>query len=142
MSDAAVANIVTGVVTVATLVIGFLTLWVKLRYNTQQAEKAAIESAIAVVKATEVEKKIDNNTALTVAGTNAAASSAILAANNAAEAKSTAEDINSKLNGRIEDIIEKAVAPIRKTLEDHIAHDHECMTEIRRSLADLQNRLR
>ena len=48
MSDAAIANLVTGVVTVATLLVGFFTLWVKLRYN-----------------ATNIEGKVDANTAMT-----------------------------------------------------------------------------
>ncbi len=61
MSDAAISSLVTGLITVTTMVVGFLTLWVKLRYGTQMAEKAAS-------KAAEVEDKIDANTVLTVKG--------------------------------------------------------------------------
>lgn len=45
MSDAAVANLVSGIVTVTTLVIGFLTIWIKIKYG--------------------VENKIDTNAVLT-----------------------------------------------------------------------------
>lgn len=51
MSDAAIACIMTGLVNVATMLIGFLTLWVKLRYAGEKAD--------------EVEKKLDDNTAIT-----------------------------------------------------------------------------
>ncbi len=65
MSDAAVVAIVTGLVTIVTMVIGFLTLWIKLRYGIQQAEDAASKATIAVVQAKVVEGKIDDNTART-----------------------------------------------------------------------------
>lgn len=58
MSDAAVANLITGAVTITTLVVGFLTLWVKLRYGVKKAEEVS-------VKAESVENKIDHNTILT-----------------------------------------------------------------------------
>lgn len=58
MNDAAIANVVTGLVTITTLVVGFLTLWVKLRYGAEQAEKAARKADV-------VERKIDYNTTKT-----------------------------------------------------------------------------
>lgn len=58
MSDGAVTSIVTGIVTIATMLLGFATLWIKLRYGAEQAEEAA-------VKAKAVEKKLDANTATT-----------------------------------------------------------------------------
>lgn len=51
MSDAAVATLVSGVVTIVTMLVGFLTLWVKLKYG--------------VEKTKDVESKVDHNTALT-----------------------------------------------------------------------------
>lgn len=51
MSDAAIASIVTGFVTVMLSLIGFLTLWAKLKYGEKKVEA--------------VSTKIDANTALT-----------------------------------------------------------------------------
>lgn len=72
MSDAAITAIVSGLITITTMVIGFLTLWVKLKYGADKAEEASEHAARAVVKAEEaavkaicVEDKIDANTALT-----------------------------------------------------------------------------
>lgn len=48
MSDAAIANLITGVVTITTTVIAFLTLWLKLKYGVK-----------------EVGGKIDHNTTIT-----------------------------------------------------------------------------
>lgn len=58
MSDAAIASVVTGLVTVVTLITGFLTLWVKLRYGVEKAEEAATKAKL-------VEHKIDTNTQIT-----------------------------------------------------------------------------
>lgn len=51
MSDSAVANIMTDLVTITITVVGFLTLWVKLRYGIRKTES--------------VESKLDDNTAMT-----------------------------------------------------------------------------
>ena len=74
MSDAAVSIVVTGVITLTTMVIGFLTLWIKLRYGvgkveevSVKADEAAVKAAEAVVVAKGVEAKIDDNTAKTEA---------------------------------------------------------------------------
>lgn len=76
MSDGAVASLVSALVTVTTMVIGFLTLWVKLKYGTRMAEEAAVHAQTAVVKAEEtasaVSSKLDENTALTVEAKEAA----------------------------------------------------------------------
>lgn len=84
MSDAAVAAVVTGVVTVTTMVVGFLTLWVKLKYGveitkeaSEHAKKVTVKAEESVKKAEEsakkaeesvitVSNKIDRNTELTV----------------------------------------------------------------------------
>lgn len=65
MSEAAITSIITGLVTITTLVIGFLTLWVKLRYGVAKAETIALQ-------AESVENKIDHNTHLTVQAKEAA----------------------------------------------------------------------
>ncbi len=41
MSDAAIAQVVAGLITITTVVVGFLTLWVKLKYGADQAKVAA-----------------------------------------------------------------------------------------------------
>lgn len=58
MSDAAIASLATCGVTIATMLIGFLTMWVRLRYGVEKAEEAA-------KKAATVEGKIDDNNAMT-----------------------------------------------------------------------------
>jgi len=58
MSDAAVTTIVTGFVTIVTMVIAFLTLWVKVRYGVGRVEEI-------VTKTRAVENKIDHNTTMT-----------------------------------------------------------------------------
>ena len=65
VSDSAVAILVSGLITVTTMVVGFLTLWVKLKYSAERAEEAAIKAEEAVVKAEVVEGKIDRNTIAT-----------------------------------------------------------------------------
>lgn len=61
MSDAAITAITTVaacVVTVTTLVVGFLTLWLKMRYGAEKAEEAAAKAKV-------VEAKLDANTLTT-----------------------------------------------------------------------------
>ena len=58
MSDAAIANIVTGVVTVATIVSGFLTLWAKLKYGVHKVE----ETSAKVDVNTQLTEKINKQT--------------------------------------------------------------------------------
>jgi hypothetical protein len=58
MSDAAITVIVTGLGTIVTTVVTFLTLWVRLKYSISQTEQAADK-----VRAVEV--KLDQNTDMT-----------------------------------------------------------------------------
>lgn len=78
LSDGAITTIVTGAVTVVMGFIGFLTLWVKLKYGADKAQEAAsnaekavtkVDQAaeVAATKAKAVEKKIDENAAKTLA---------------------------------------------------------------------------
>jgi hypothetical protein len=57
------------IITVTTLVIGFLSMWLKLHYSEkkveQKVDKAAGKAAEAASNAQRVEHKIDDNTALT-----------------------------------------------------------------------------
>ena len=69
MSDAAVSSLVYAIITIVGMIVGFLTLWVKLKYGVAKAEEAA-------TKATVVENKLDENTRLTKDGTTAAATAA------------------------------------------------------------------
>ncbi len=79
MSDAAIASVVSGAITVVTIVITFLTLWVKLKYGQGQVEKVGVKVDAAAGKAdiaadkaetaanrsNILEAKIDDNTAKT-----------------------------------------------------------------------------
>lgn len=113
MSDAAIASIVTGLVTVTTLVVGFLTLWLKLKYDEEKKDKT--DAAIS--------KKIDDNTHVTMIGTTEAAKNAGIAALTADEAKQAtvaiAENINKKLNGGIDSAVADAIEPVHKMLKEH-----------------------
>ncbi len=62
MSDAVVTVLVSGLVQVMVLVIGLLTLLVKLKYGVNEAKESAV---LAAEKTIEVEKKIDANMATT-----------------------------------------------------------------------------
>lgn len=100
MSDAAVATIVTGLVTTTTVIVGFLTMWVKLKYG--------------------VESKIDRNTELTQVGTDNAAANAkaaVGAANVAAEKAVATEDriatmLNGALDARIRAVVKECLDPL------------------------------
>jgi hypothetical protein len=102
MSDTTVANLVTGAVTIVTMLIGLLSLWLRLRYDVRN-----------------VAKKVDANTAMTSAGVKVAASAAKAAKEVAVEAKNTVEGISKKLNGGLEETISAIVSPVRTTLEAH-----------------------
>lgn len=123
MSDATIATIVSAVVTVATMVTGFLTLWVKLRY-------AAVDAEAAKKKAEAVESKLDSNTAITKGASAAAARSAQIAIQNHEETKRFSESMHKKLNGGLDAALEHAISPIRKELASHAQKDEKNMEEI------------
>lgn len=110
MSDAAITNIVTGLVTITTLVMGFLTLWVKLRYDAKKAEE------ISKV----VESKIDSNTLLTLSNKDVAIKNASVAVSAAAHIKNAteamAENIDKKLNGGLDRSLEHVVKPLQNDI--------------------------
>ncbi len=118
LSDAAIASIVTGVVTITLAIIGYLNLLAKLKYGVEKAEEAA-------TKAKQVEDKIDDNTTLTKEGIKAVATNAKVAAENASDAKDAASDakdvasdISSRLNGALECRIAVAVQG-HEVVQDH-----------------------
>ncbi len=63
MSDTAATILVTGLSGIATMLLGFFTLWIKLKYGAEQAELAASKAVVAVAKAAELKKKVDDNAA-------------------------------------------------------------------------------
>lgn len=131
MSDAAVATVVSGVITVVGMIVGFLTMWIKLQHAGAKAEEAA-------VKAEEVEKKIDNNTAITRAGTASAASAARVAADKAIE---LAKQMNGALDQRIRDIVKEHTDQLVKAFTDHSEQDDRNMKDLKQVLVDLKNRI-
>ena len=129
MSDSAVATIVTGLVTMVTLVVGFLTLWVRLKYG-----------------ADKVERKIDINTALTKAGTEAAATNAKVAASAATKAADKAEALAVQMNGGLDDrmiaIVKAHTEPLASLMELHSKQDDKNMAEIRLALGELRDQVK
>ncbi len=69
MSDAAIMALAGSAVTIVTMVVGFFTLLIKLKYGVKEAkeaaEAAAIASSKAAIKTQNVEDKLDANTATT-----------------------------------------------------------------------------
>ena len=139
MSDAAVATTVTGLVTITTMIMGFLTLWIKLKYGIKKVEEAT-------EKAHTVEQKIDHNTVITEAATSAAVQNAVIAAETAVEARVATETLtrtlDKKLNGGLDLAIDAAIKPVRDALMDHIIQDETDMKEIRDSLNSLLRRIK
>ncbi len=135
VSDAAITAIVAGLAQIVVVIAGVVTLWVKLKYGADEAQKKALQ----------VEKKIDQNTEITKAGTSAAAINAKTAATCAAEAKKATESvvmtIEKKMNGGVDVAIEAAIKPIRETLTEHILRYEIDMKAIISSLKELHSRV-
>lgn len=146
MSDAAIANVVTGLVTITTLIIGFLTLWVKLKYGVEKAEETVKKTEALAQKTESVAIKIDANTEATLAGNQAAATNARHAATAASHAATVVaevkESINKKLNGGMDHAIDAAIKPIRDALADHIVQYETDMKDIRSTLEVLRKSIR
>lgn len=115
MSDAAIIAIAAGFAQV----IGLFALWIKLHYGVEQAMETKR-------KAETIDRKLDENTTITRAGTAAAATTALAAASSAEDArvatKTMQESLNQKLNGGIDAAINAAVAPMREALEQNQAN--------------------
>jgi uncharacterized protein YukE len=110
-----------------TMVIGFLTLWVKLRYSEKKAQV--------------VEAKIDTNTQITREGAKEAAATAKEVAKTASAANLAVENINKKLNGGLDNALEGAIKPLRDAFQDHYLQDEANMKEIRSALANLHQKI-
>ena len=134
MSDAAIANIVTGLVTVTTIIAGVVTLWIKQRHTSD---------------------KLDENTRLTVVGTTKATAAAHeakqaakVAADTAAtavdEAKAAAQRMEKQLNGdleeRIRSVVKGEVGALVAEFHAHAEQDDKNMQEIRKALGELRDR--
>ena len=125
MSDASITSIVTGVVTVTTLIIGVITLLIKQRTT---------------------DIKLDKNTELTKYGTAQAlknAQVASVAVNEAKEAAKYASEnlvqiLNGSLDDRMRSIVKEHTEPIIKAFADHNEQDDRNMKEIRQSLVELK----
>lgn len=114
MSDAAITNICTTILTLGMGVIGFVTLWVKLRYGQNRTDA-----------------KLESNARLTTAGT-ARADAAVEHAREAAScAQEASAGIASKLNGGIDDSISKAVAPLKDELQAQYAKSCAELIDVR-----------
>lgn len=128
MSDAAIASIATALVTIVTMVIGFLTLWLKLRYGVEE-------------KAKTVEKKLDQNTQITRAGQVVATTSAQIAVEAATDVKSATEAMSRtmerKLNGGIDSAIQNTIEPMQRMMREHSAVDEKNMQEVNKKIEEL-----
>jgi hypothetical protein len=124
VSDAAIATIVTGLVTITTIIAGVVTLWIKQRSTAETVEE---------------------NTRLTKAGTEKATAAATEARDTAAAAASeaqataltTQELLNGKLDDRIQSIVKKEVEELVRAFQAHAEQDEKNMQEIRTALAKL-----
>lgn len=131
MSDAAITAIVSGFITITGMVIGFLTLYIKLRYGVEKAEEAAVKASV-------VEGKIDKNTELTRAGT---ASAAEAAADAAKKTEELSKQMNGSLDSRIRTIVKDHTDPLMAALKTHTEQDDAAMKEIRDGMAELNRKL-
>lgn len=136
MSDAAISALVSAVITIVPMIIGFLTLWVKLKYGAEQAEKAAVKAQVVEDKLDSATTKIDTNTIITKAGAAAASNNAREAAKSAADAKAATGELAKKLNGGLDHTLQTVIAPIRDALEEHMKKDAEDLEEIKAKVED------
>lgn len=143
MSDAAIATLASAAITIVTMLTGFFTLWIKLKYNVKEAAKEVGS------KVDDVNTKVDHNTEITKQGAKEAVNNAKEAAGVAKEAKEAAKEMSKKLNGGIDTAIEAAIKPIRDALTDiavkfdeHVAADNRNLEWVRKSLDDLHRKIK
>ena len=136
MSDSAVMVLVSGLITITTMIVGFLTLWVKLKYGADKVEK----------QVDVIGKKVDANTEVTLAGTSEASYNARVAAKTASVAATKVHEINTKLNGELDEKIAKIVGiqlePLYSTIKAHVEQDDKNMVEIRTALGELRDKIK
>ncbi len=131
MSDAGIAIIATGVANAVAMIVGFLTLWIKLRYGAEKAEATA----------TDVAKKLDVNTALT----RKAEASAMVAADKA-EASTIHKvdllhDIQTHVNGGVSAAIRQVFGEFQAELKKHQDSDDVKMADIFAAIQNNTNKL-
>ena len=97
MSDAAIATIVTGLVTITTMVCGVVTLWIKLRETAQ---------------------KVDDNTELTVVATHNATKAAVAASVAATKTDGLVQQVNGEMDNKIRAIVKESIDPVIKSLNE------------------------
>ncbi len=119
MTDAAVATIVSGAITIAGMIVGFLTMWFKVKYTNQS-----------------VEEKVDANTRVTKEGTTEATEHAKVAAEAANSVSMTTQSIDRKLNGGLHSAIHAAIDPVRAAMEEHKQELNEKMSVLERYVHD------
>ena len=117
MSDAAITTIVTGLVTIVTLVCGVVTLWIKLKENTKITEMGAVAATRNAITAASVAETVSKKTDLLI------------------------EQINGKLEERITTIVKVHTEPIITLIHQHADQDDKNMTEIRQALGELRDRI-
>lgn len=124
MSDAAITAICAGAANIFIALLGFLTLWVKLKYGTQKAAERAAENAAVV------EKKLDANTLVTTETKEAVSNGAL----SSYEARFTEHDARiAALEVKV-DAVSKNVDTVSKNV-DSTRH------ELRGSLQTVMNKL-
>lgn len=133
MSDGAVSVIVSGFVQITVLVIGFLTLWIKLRHGVDKATEALASSRI-------VEGKVDSNTELTRSVSHQATQSAKAAEQAADRAIEMSERLNGSLDEKIRIVVREYVDPLTALFKAHSEQDERNMVEIRQALNELRDR--
>lgn len=146
-----VASIVTGFVTVATMVVGLFTLWIKLKYEKRtstetilKGQQEAHEQVKQVVAQAQdsLNENVRINTEVTKAGIKVAARDNTAAVVAATDAKAVVEVVAKKLNGGLEHAIDKAVEPIKVTLQEHQMVITELMEEHAKNMAEVQKQFR
>ncbi len=95
--------IVQGILNLAGLVFGYLSLKEKLRHGVKTTEDTA-----ALVAA--VDEKVEANTKITKAGVQ-----------QTAIAKEAVQEVKNKLNGGVDSAVNNAIDPLKKALEDQAA---------------------
>lgn len=146
-----VASIVTAFVTVATMVVGLFTLWIKLKYEKrtstetilkgQQETQEQVKQVVAQAQDS-LNENVRINTEVTKAGIKVAARDNSAAVVAATDAKAVAEVVAKKLNGGLDHAIEKAVDPIKVTLQEHQMVITELMEEHAKNMAEVQKQFR
>ena len=134
MTEGMLTAIVSGIITITTMVIGFLTLWIKLKYGVDKANEAAVNAKV-------VEAKIDTNTAITKSAASASITNAKIAADAASKAKVATEDIARQLNGaldeKITNIVENQIKSLVSMIDSHAQQDEDNMKEIMTAISKL-----